>query len=117
MGRNKQNALSLNLKLTVQGGDRHAPIDLEATLAHPDKEVQYDETRAFSIQRSPMLIGNYTASFRMNKKRVSHEFSVKGINFTKAKEYYGHSYNLNTGAIDDVEQATSFINVSYKLDF
>ena len=117
MGRNQQNALSLNLKLTVQGGDRHAPIDLEATLAHPDKEVQYDETRAFSIQRSPMLIGNYTASFRMNKKRVSHEFSVKGINFTKAKEYYGHNYNLNTGAIDDAEQATSFINVSYKLDF
>lgn len=117
MGRNKQNVLSLNLKLTLQGGDRYAPIDLDATLAHPDKEVQYDETRAFSIQRSPMLIGNYTASFRMNKKRVSHEFSVKGINFTKAKEYYGHRYNFRTGAVDDAGQATSFINVSYKLDF
>lgn len=117
MGRNKQNTLSLNLKMTLQGGDRYAPIDLEATLAHPDKEVQYDETRAFSIQRSPMLIGNYTASFRMNKKRVSHEFSVKGINFTKAKEFYGHSYNLKSGGIDDAGQATSFINVSYKLDF
>ena len=117
MGRNKQNVLSLNLKMTLQGGDRYAPIDLEATLAHPDKEVQYDETRAFAMQRSPMLIGNYTASFRMNKKRVSHEFSVKGINFTKAMEYYGHRYNLHTGAIDDAGQATSFINISYKLDF
>lgn len=38
MGRNKQNVLSLNLKMTLQGSDRYAPIDLEATLAHPDKE-------------------------------------------------------------------------------
>lgn len=117
MGHDKQNVLSLNLKLTLQGGDRYAPIDREATLAHPDKEVQYDETRAFSVQRSPMLIGNYSASFRMNKKRVSHEFAVKGLNFTKAKEFYGHRYNLQTGAIDDAGQATSLINVSYKVDF
>ena len=60
LGRNKQNILSVNLKLTLQGGERYAPIDVEATMDHPDKEVQYDEMRAYSIQRSPMLIGNYT---------------------------------------------------------
>ena len=60
LGRNKQNILSVNLKLTLQGGERYAPIDVEATMNHPDKEVQYDEMRAYSIQRSPMLIGNYT---------------------------------------------------------
>ena len=67
LGRNKQNILSVNLKLTLQGGERYAPIDVEATMNHPDKEVQYDEMRAYSIQRSPMLIGNYTVSYRINK--------------------------------------------------
>ena len=117
LGRDKQNVLSVNLKLTFQGGDRYSPIDYEATFAHPDKEVQYDETRAFSKQYSPMLIGNYTVSFRMNKKRVSHEFAVKGLNFTKAKERYGHLYNLKTGEIDENNGATVLTNVSYKLEF
>lgn len=117
LGRSRQNILSINLRLTYQGGERYSPIDLQATLAHPDKEVQYDETRAFSQQRAPMLIGNYTVSFRMNKKHVSHEFAVKSINFTGAKEYYGHGYNLKTGLIESRGQATVLTNVSYKLEF
>lgn len=56
MGRNKQNILSVNAKLTLQGGDRYSPIDEEATLAHPDKEVQYDETRAYSKHFAPIFL-------------------------------------------------------------
>lgn len=117
LGRNKQNVLSANLKMTLQGGERYAPIDLEATMAHPDKEVQYDETRAYSIQRSPMLIGNYTVSYRINKRRVSHEFAIKGINFTGAKEFIQHFYNIKTGEIDAGEQKTGLTNISYKIEF
>ena len=117
LGRNKQNILSVNLKLTLQGGERYAPIDVEATMAHPDKEVQYDETRAYSIQRSPMLIGNYTVSYRINKRRVSHEFSMKGLNFTGSKEFIQHLYNIKTGKIEASEQKTGLTNISYKIEF
>lgn len=117
LGRNKQNILSVNLKMTLQGGERYAPIDVEATMAHPDKEVQYDETRAYSIQRSPMLIGNYTVSYRINKRRVSHEFAIKGINFTGAKEYIQHLYNIKTEKIEASEQKTGLTNISYKIEF
>jgi len=117
LGRNKQNILSVNLKLTLQSGERYAPIDVEATMAHPDKEVQYDETRAYSIQRSPMLIGNYTVSYRINKRRVSHEFSVKGLNFTGSKEFIQHLYNIKTGKIEASEQKTGLTNISYKIEF
>lgn len=117
LGRNKQNILSVNLKLTLQGGERYAPIDVEATMDHPDKEVQYDEMRAYSIQRSPMLIGNYTVSYRINKRRVSHEFSVKGLNFTGSKEFIQHLYNIKTGKIEVSEQKTGLTNISYKIEF
>ena len=117
LGRNKQNILSVNLKLTLQGGERYAPIDVEATMNHPDKEVQYDEMRAYSIQRSPMLIGNYTISYRINKRRVSHEFSVKGLNFTGSKEFIQHLYNIKTGKIEVSEQKTGLTNISYKIEF
>ena len=87
------NILSINLKLTLQGGDRYSPIDREATMNHPDKEVQYDETKAFSKQYSPMLIGNYTVSYRINKKKVSHEFAVKE-RLDRCQEYLGKRFEL-----------------------
>ena len=117
VGQNKQNILGINLKMTVQGGDRYSPIDRVATLADPDKTVQYDETKAFSKQFSPMVIVNYTISYKINKKRVSHEFALKGLNATGCKEYYGHEYNMKTNKIEPLREATSLPNLSYKLEF
>ena len=105
------------LEKLAKGGDRYSPIDMEATMKHPDKEVQYDERKAFSKQYSPMLIGNYTVSYRINKKKVSHEFAVKGLNFMGTKEHYGHEYNVKTGKIDATDGSTVLTNVSYKLEF
>ncbi len=96
IGRHKQDVLSVNLRLTLQGGERHSPVNEQATLRHPDKVTQYDETKAYSQQLSPMFLANYTVSYRMNRRKVSHEFAVKGINATEYKEYSEHEYNLKT---------------------
>lgn len=117
LGRNKQNILSVNLKLTVQGGDRYSPVEEQTTLAHPDKEVQYNEHQAYSKQFSPMFLANYSVSYKMNKRKVAHEFAIKGINATGYKEYYGHEYNIKTGVIEPRRLKTSILNISYKLDF
>lgn len=116
-GKNDQNVLSVNLKLTMQGGDRYSPVDEEATLAHPDKETQYDESKAYSKQFSPVFLVNYSASYRMNRKRVSHEFAVKGVNATGYKEYFGHEYNLQTGTIEPRRIKNTVFNIVYRLDF
>ena len=71
----------------------------------------------FTVPLQPMLIGNYTVSYRINKRKVSHEFAVKGLNFTGAKEHYGHEYNVKTGKIDVSDNSTILTNVSYKLEF
>ena len=54
---------------------------------------------------------------RINKKKVSHEFAVKGLNFMGTKEHYGHEYNVKTGKIDATDGSTVLTNVSYKLEF
>lgn len=117
MGRNKQNVLSINLKLTLQGGDRYSPVNEQTTLAHPDKETQYDESKAYSKQLSPMFLSNYTVSYRMNRNKVSHEFAIKGMNATGYKEYFGHEYNLKTGVIEPRRLKNSIFNMVYRLDF
>lgn len=117
LGQSKQNILSINAKITLQGGDRYAPIDLETTMAHPDKEVQYDETRAYSLQYSPMLLTNLSVSYKINKKRCTHEFAVKLVNLTGCQEHYGHEMNLKTGKIEEVKQMTALPNIYYKIEF
>lgn len=117
LGKNKQNVLSVNLKLTLQGGDRYSPIDEYATKNDPDKEVQYDETKAFSKQLSPMFLTNYSLSYKMNKKKISHEFAIQGVNATGYKEYLGHVYNTKTNVIEPYRMATILTNISYKIQF
>lgn len=117
LGRSKQNILSVNGKVTLQGGDRYSPIDLESTMTHPDKEVQYDETRAYSLQYSPMLLANLSVSYKINKKRCTHEFAVKLVNLTGCQEHYGHEMNLKTGKIEEVKQMTALPNIYYKIEF
>lgn len=117
MGRSRQNILTANLKLTLQGGDHYSPVDEQATLNHADKETQYDETKAFSKQLSPIFLANYTVSFRINKRKVSHEFAIKSLNVTGYKEYFGHEYNLKTGKIEPRRLKNSLFNISYRLDF
>ena len=117
MGRNKQNILSVNAKLTLQGGDRYSPIDEAATMEHPDKEVQYDETRAYSQQFSPIFLTNFSVSYKINKKKCTHEFAVKLLNATNYKEYGGHEYNIKTKKIEPNRFAMSLPNIYYKVEF
>ena len=117
LGRNKQNVLSVNLKLTLQGGERYSPIDENATMNDPDKTVRYDETKAFSEQLSPMFLTNYSVSYKINRKKISHEFAIQGLNATGYKEFHGHVYNSKKNIIEPYKIATSLTNVSYKIQF
>lgn len=116
-GRNKQNVLGVNAKLTLQGGDRYSPIDEQATLNHPDKKVQYDETKAYSKQLSPVFLANISVSYKINKKRSTHEFAVKLLNATGYEEYGGHEYNIRTKKIEENRFAMSLPNIYYKVEF
>ncbi len=117
VGRHKQNMLGVNLKLTLQGGDRYTPVDEAATVAHPDMEVQYDESRPYSKQFSPMFISNLTVSYRMNKRNSAHEIALKVLNVNGCKEYYGHEYNQKTGTVEAHKSTISLPNLSYKIEF
>lgn len=116
LGSSKQNVLSANIRCTYQGGDRTSPVDLAATLAHPDNEVQYDESRLYDLQYDPMFILHYTLSYRINKAKVSHEFAIKHINATGTENNYGHAYNYD-GTISKRTAVLSMPNISYRIEF
>ena len=116
-GKKKNKILGANLRLTLQGGDRYSPLDLQATMNDPDKEAQYDETKAYSKQLSPMLLMNYTISYKVINKKRSYEWGFVGLNALGAKEFYGHKYNFKTGIIEKDRDTSSIGNLYYKLEF
>ncbi len=115
IGINKQNVLSLNARFSYQGGDHYSPIDTEASKAKQD--AIFDETRAFSKQFSPAFISNFTASYKINKKKSAHEIALKIINLTNYKEFIGFQYNFQTQRVDEQRETLILPNLSYKIDF
>ncbi len=115
LGQRKQNIFNANARIFYQGGDRYSPINYGMSIAQED--VFYNENEAFSKQLSPTFLGHFTVSYKMNRKKVSHEFAVKVINVTGYKEFYGHSYNYKTGTITEDREATVIPNISYKIEF
>jgi len=117
VGRARKNTLNVNVKFTFQGGERHTPIDLAATEADPDKDIQYDETRAFSLQYDPMFITNLGASYRINRPKAAYEIGLAFINLTGTKERYGFHYNHITNGIEENYGTSGFKNVYFRVNF
>jgi len=115
VGRSKQNTLNLNLKLSYQGGDRYSPINEAASLLAQD--AIYDESKAYSKQLDLALTGSFTFAYKINRKKLAHEFAVKIVNITGYKEYNGHVFNYKKDLVEKDENSVVMPNISYKIQF
>lgn len=115
MGKNKQNVLGLNARLSYQGGDHYSPIN--STLSTQNQEVVFDETKAFSKQVSPAFTSHFTVSYKIYKKKSAQEIALKIINATQYKEFMGFQYNYQTQKVDEHREAIFIPNLSWKIEF
>ena len=115
LGKNKQNLLSINAKLTYQGGDRFSRIDdSSSTLS---QEIIYDESNPYNQQFAPSFLTSFTLNYEWYKTKVTHRLSLKVINATGFQEYIGHEYNLLNSVPEEVREAIIIPNLSYKIMF
>ena len=115
VGKTKRNMWSLNLKLTYMGGDRFSPVDYENSILNQD--VVFDETKAYSSRLSPILVGSFTVSYRINRKKLSHELAFKMLNCTGYAEYFNHAFNYQTQKVDIIRDGIAMPNIYYKIEF
>lgn len=64
-----------------------------------------------------MLGRHYTVSYRINRRGLTHEFSIKHINCTGTKSYYGYEYAYREDTFKPMTFNLSLPNISYKLEF
>ena len=114
-GKQKQNVFSANIKLSYQGGDHYTPIDEATSKAKHD--ISFDETRAFTSQFPSVLTSDISVGYKINKKKSSHEFSLKILNAGLVTGQHGYVYNEIKNTIDKIDVVAIIPNISYKIEF
>ena len=114
-GKTKQNILSANVRLVYQGGKYYTPVNLDAS----KKAVNtvYDEDKAYTKKFAPTLTADLTVSYKINRKKVSHEIAAKILNISGTTEQFYHYYDESTQTIKSNEVMIMLPNISYKIFF
>lgn len=115
IGKRKQNVLSLNGRIYFHGGGRYTPVDEAMSLEK--HEIVFDETQAFSKRFAPAINGDLSMSYRINKKKVSHEFAVKILNVGMSTGMHFYEYDERNGKIKQEDGMGLIPNISYKIYF
>lgn len=103
----------------IAGGRASGPAipSIDAAASAARHEAVYDESNPYSRQLEPVLLAHLTVSYRLNRKRVAHEFALKMLNLTGYKDFYGHRYNHFTGRVEAEREANVIPNISYRIEF
>lgn len=115
VGKQKQNVFSVNGRLLFQGGGCYTPVDEERSLVEHD--IVFDESRAFSKRFNPAVNGDLSISYRINKKKISHEFSLKVLNVGLRTGMHFYRYNEKINIVESKNGNGCIPNISYKIYF
>jgi len=115
IGKNKQNLFGMNLRMSVQGGDRYSLID--QTNSALKQDVVYNETNPFTEQAKTSFVAHFTINYEWYKKKTTQKLSFKILNATNYKEFLGHRYNIKKNIVDEHREALIVPNISYKISF
>jgi hypothetical protein len=102
LGKNKQNSLGINIRASIQGGNRYSPIDNQASLLQQD--VVYNETNPFTQQAETVFLTDFTVNYEWNKRKTTQRLSLKVLNATNFEEFQGHRFNLQTNQVDKFKE-------------
>ncbi|MDI9342180.1 MAG: TonB-dependent receptor [Sediminibacterium sp.] len=111
----EKHTLSLDFKCTYAGGKRYTPVDLNASKL-AGKEVR-DPALTFARQYPPYFRLDVKPTYRLNTKRLTHEWSVDIQNITSHNNVFQQAYDLKNQTIKTDYQLKLFIIPQYRILF
>jgi hypothetical protein len=117
MGKQKRQAITLDLRFATSGGRWYTPIDEAASLA-AGEEVRIDSL-AYTKQYPYYMRLDFKIGFRMNDKkgRISQTFFLDFENLTFRKNIFETRFDVHTGKLYNVYQMGFFPDVLWRLSF
>ena len=111
----KNRVLFINTKISVLGGRRYTPIDLEASIATGEEILQED--RPFSVKSDDLFIPNLAIGIRRNRPKSTHEFKIDIQNVTNNSAVVQEYYIQQTEEIEELPQLGIVPTISYTINF
>lgn len=106
---------SLDTKVSLSGGRRYTPIDLNESI-NEGKEVK-NENIAFSEQFDPYFRWDFKLTLRQNGKKFSQQIAVDLQNLTNQQNVFAYGYNRRNQVISTTYQRGFFPDIQYKIYF
>lgn len=111
----KNRVFFANGKISLIGGKRYTPIDLEASIA-AGEEVRHEEA-PFSNRSDDLFIANVALGIRRNKGRTTREFKIDVQNATNSQAVVQEYFIQANNEIYKVKQLAMFPTISYSISF
>ncbi len=118
VGKEKRNAIALDVKFTHAGGRYYTPINLELSQL-VQFQVNKGDAYAYSEKYSDFLRLDVKLGYTMNskKRKISQSLSFDVNNVTNRKNIFAERFNPSTNSINIAYQIGFFPNFVYRLQF
>lgn len=121
IGKKDNQSLTLNTKIFFEGGQRYIPVmrDAQGNVAvDPEHDIYFDYTKAYNDKLDNIFLVNFSASYKFNKARATHEIFLDLMNVTNSQarmsEYYDES---KPDKVAYTTQFHFFPNLMYRIYF
>ncbi len=107
--------LAVNTKISLLGGNRNSPIDLESSIS--EGQTIYEDGQFFTQKADDIFYVNLGITYRVNRKKTTHEIKLDIQNLTNNKAIVDQYYDLIQEKIIDVNQLAMIPNIMYIIKF
>lgn len=114
-GKTKGNLFGLNTKLIYAGGRKYSPVLVEESF-RLDEEV-IDESRVNTLTADPYFRVDFSSSYRINSKKVSHLLILDIQNIMNRQNTIGTHYNPSKRIIEPIKWIGMIPTINYRLEF
>ncbi len=111
----RDNVLAINWKLTLAGGRYIQVVDLARSAE--TRSITFDDSQAFLKQQEAYFRTDLKIGYKMNRKRLTHEWALDLQNLTNHQNIFQQAYNPRTGKMGTAYQQGFLPIPYYRLTF
>ena len=114
-GKARKNLFGINGKIIYAGGRKYSPILLEESLRLDEQVI--DQAKANTLTADPYIRVDFSASYRINRKRVSHMIILDIQNVLNKENNTGLYYNPSKRVVEPNKWIGILPTLNYRIEF
>ncbi|MEZ4805670.1 MAG: hypothetical protein R2852_09365 [Bacteroidia bacterium] len=112
---NKKGILAFDTKVSLAGGRRYTPINIQASILN-QKEIVYED-QTFDKQFDTYFRLDFKITYRRSGKKITQEWFLDIQNITNRKNIFIQGFDVQKGDVVTQYQLGFFPNFNYRINF